>query len=104
MTLGIDTPGVEQKLQAVGFLAIEIGMELNIGGVRIQAVEHPIDGIALTFSSVLPRNCCFFQVFAPTSSTALQIAALIYKNCRLNFPNEEQSCRTHFKRLGMLVL
>jgi len=46
----------------------------------------------------------FFQVFAPTFSTALQIAALIHRNFRLNFPNEEQSCRTYFTRLRMLVL
>lgn len=102
--LGIITPGLEQKLHALGFSSALLGMELNVGRVRVQAIEHPIDGIALMFIGFLPRQVCQFQVFAPKTSTALQLAALIYTNFRLNFPEGAPTCKAYFKSLGMLVV
>jgi len=63
-----------------------IGMECNVAGVKISATEAP-DGIHLWFTRCTPRTATQFDVKAPASASACQIAALIVKNLESVFPD-----------------
>lgn len=54
--------------------------------VKISAVESPL-GIHLTFTRITPRTAAQFEVKAPHSFSAAQIAALIVQNMECAFPD-----------------
>lgn len=91
----------KQNYERLGFKSNGVGMELVIGSTKITAVEHPLNGVALIFSSVGARTACFFESSAPTYTSLEQIAALIYSNLALSRSSDAKVCIGLFASLGI---
>jgi hypothetical protein len=78
----------ETKMKSLRFRrnALGIGMECNVAGVKITAVEAP-DGIHLLFERITERTAAQFETRVPLASTTQQIAASIVKNLESAFPD-----------------
>ena len=96
----MDTETV-RKYERLGFKKQGYGLALQIGCTEISAVEHPLKGVALIFSSVGGRSACYFESSAPTCASSEQIAALIYTNLAKNIPADAGACRRKFCDLGI---
>jgi hypothetical protein len=94
---------VEAKYEALGFRPEGLGMFLEIGRLRIQAVEHPYKGIALFLNSVSGRTAGQVETCAPAQASIEQIACLIYVNVLKCLRAEAEACRRYFENLDLHV-
>jgi hypothetical protein len=74
---------------------------LQVGNTEITAVEHPLKGVALIFTSVGGRSAYYFESSAPTYASSEQIATLIYSNLAMNIPADARTCKVQFQELGI---
>ncbi len=96
-------PEVEAKYRRLGFKPAGLGLNLRIGNVEMVAVEHPLKGVAVIFTSITPRSASQFDIGVATACPIDQIAGVIYANFARNFSEDAAACRQHFERLGVLV-
>jgi hypothetical protein len=81
-------PSFPTKMASLGFQPNSpgLGMVCNVSGVKIVAVESPL-GIHLHFTRFTPRTMTQFEVQAPSSCSAPELAGLIVKNLESAFPD-----------------
>jgi hypothetical protein len=99
--MGVMEKSLELSFQRLGFTPYDLGMETRIGKVELQAVEHPLKGIALFFTCVEPRTASQFETFVSRTCTAEQIAIIIYAHFLLNLKEHADECRRHFAACGI---
>ena len=92
---------LKAKYELLGFTADGVGMVLQLGNTKITAVEHPLKGVALIFSSIGGRSASYFESSAPAHASIEQIAALIYFNVAMNIASDAETCKRRFRGLGI---
>jgi hypothetical protein len=90
---------LEQKMVSLGFTPSQYGMKLELGGLKVEAVDGPM--LMISFTSINPRTICTFDVKCPRLASTQQIAGLIYMNVRMNFGEAAESFKSHIETLGI---
>lgn len=91
------------KYSKLGFVATDLGMDLRIGQVRLGAVEHPLKGVVVFFTSVTPRTATHYESGVASACSVEQIAGVIYANFAMNFREDAEACKQHFEARGVRI-
>lgn len=93
--------GAAERYYQLGFLDSGLSLNLTVGHVSIDAVEHPFKGVVLIFESITTRTMCQYEASLPAFCSKEQIAGLIYVNIAENFRDHAEMYKGHFQKLGL---
>ena len=99
----ISNSATAQKYDRLGFLLVEreYCLRLTLGNISISGVEHPWNGVRLTFESFTARTMHQHESCLPERCSVEQIAGLIYVNVVQNFRDRAPMFKAHFQLLGI---
>lgn len=91
----------KEKYRHLGFTSTPLGMELEIGNVKLSAAEHPWKGVVIIFTYITPRAMSHFDVAIPSHCSVEQIAGMIYVNIATNCRQDADAWKRHFEALNV---
>jgi len=94
---------MKQNYCCLGFIRDELNLQLKLGGVEIKAVDYPLGGVALFFTSFRPDSAAWFEIRLPNDYSPEMVAGMIYVNiCRV-FPQDAPIWKGHFQSLNLAL-
>ena len=75
-------------------------MKIRVGGLELDAVEHPFKGGSFLYL-LHPRTMTQFEIAMPVDCPSEHIAGMIYVNFVCNFRKDAQVCRRYFQDLNI---
>jgi hypothetical protein len=92
---------LQAKYTSLGFAPIDLGMRLQVGAVKLEAVEHPFKGVVVFFSGSTPRAMTHYEAGVAKECSVEQIAGVIYANVAKNFREDADAFKHHITTLGI---
>ncbi len=90
-----------EKYKRLGFKPEGFGMELQIGSVKLSAVEHPWKGVVIFFTELASRTACQTEIAMPNVASLEQIAGIIYSNFKSSFEENAATCKRYFQEIDV---
>ena len=88
---------LQEKYERLGFKPQGLGMELQIGTVKLNAVEHPWKGVVIILTQITRRSMCQSEFGVSALCSVEQIAGLIYLNFKSGLREDVDTCKRYFE-------
>jgi hypothetical protein len=85
----------------LGFVPDGLNMKLKVGRVELVAIQNPLRGIAVFFTSVRPDVATQYEITLPVLCSPELIAGMIYVNFAQNFREDAAECKRYFQALSI---
>jgi len=99
--MGFSDKALQAKYASLGFTPSDLGMGLQVGAVKLEAVEHPFKGVVVFFSGSTKRSMTQYEAGVAKACSVEQVAGLIYANVAMNFRDDAEAFKDHLSTLGI---